>query len=127
MVFTIKEKKKKKENALNVLIKGLKRSLEAVGEKEKAKGGGASSIAKKIAKVVALAAVTTILSVILTPAVGIIVQEVVEGGSITGDVLGSAVQAAGEGLKSLADPVGLAKKVVKKVITKGKDIPGADR
>ena len=122
-----KGKTKKKENALNVLIKGLKRSLEAVGEKEKAKGGGSSSIAKKIAKVVALVAVTTIVLVVLTPAVGIIAQEVVEGGSITGDVLGSAAQAAGNGLKSLADPVGLAKKVVKKVITKSKDIPGADR
>jgi len=122
-----KGKKDKKENALNVLIKGLKRSLEAVGEEEKAKGGGASPIAKKIAKAVAIAAVTTIISVVLTPAVGIIAQEVVGGGSITTDVLGSAAQAVGEGLKSLADPVSLAKKVVKKTITKGKDIPFTDR
>ncbi len=122
-----KGKKEKKEEALNVLIKGLKRSLEAVGEEEKGKKGGSSSIAKKIAKVVAVAAVTTIVSVVLTPAVGIIAQEVVGGGSITGDVLGSAAQAAGKGLKSLADPVDLTKKVVKKIVTKGKDIPGADR
>jgi len=122
-----KGKKEKKEDALNVLIKGLKRSLEAVGEEEKAKKGGTSPIAKKIAKAVAIAAVTTIVSVVLTPAIGIIAQEVVGGGSITTDVLGSAAQAAGNGLKSLADPVSLFKKVVKKTITKGKDIPGTDR
>ncbi len=121
-----KGKKEKKEEALNTLIKGLKRSLEAIGEEEKEKGRGAGPIAKKIAKVVAVAAITTIISVVLTPALGVIVQEVVSGGSITGDLLGSAAQTAGEGLKSLVDPAELAKKVVKKVITKGKDLPGSD-
>ncbi len=121
-----KGKKEKKEDALNILIKGLKRSLEAVGNDEKEKGRGNGLTAKKIAKAVAIAALTTIVSVVLTPAVGIIAQEVISGGSITGDLLGSAAQAAGEGLKSLADPVGMAKRVVKKVITKGKDLPGSD-
>ncbi|MFW9829803.1 MAG: hypothetical protein ACFFEY_19705 [Candidatus Thorarchaeota archaeon] len=120
-------KKEKKEDALNRLIKGLKRSLEAVGDDEEAKGRGGAEIAKKIAKVVAIAAVTTIVSAVLTPAVGVIAQEVAGGGTITGDVLGSAAQAAGEGLKSLADPVNLTKKVIQKVITKGKDIPGANK
>jgi len=46
---------------------------------------------------------------------------------VTGDVLGSAAQAAGEGLKSLADPTKIAKKVLTKAITKGKDLPGTDR
>ncbi len=105
-------KKEKKEEALNILIKGLKRSLEAVADDENAKGRGASPIAKKIIKVVAVAAVTTVISAVLTPAVGVIAQEVAGGGSITSDVLGSAAQAAGEGLKNLADPVKLTKKVV---------------
>ncbi|MFX0001008.1 MAG: hypothetical protein ACFE9Q_00525 [Candidatus Hodarchaeota archaeon] len=122
-----KGKKEKKEDALNKLIKGFKRSLEAVEDDEKAKGRGAGPIAKKIAKVVAIAAVTTIVSAALTPAVGVIVEEVAGGGAVTGDLLGSAAEAAGEGLKSLADPVNLTKKVVKKAITKGKDLPGTDR
>jgi len=122
-----KSKKEKKEDALNILIKGLKRSLEAVGDDEKAKGRGTSPIAKKIAKMVAVAAVTTVVSAVLTPAVGVIAQEVAGGGTITGDVLGSAAQAAGEGLKSLADPANLVKKVVTKTITKGKDIPGTNK
>lgn len=119
-----KGKKEKKEEALNRLIKGLKRSLEAVEDDEKAKKGEKSSIAVKIAKVVAVAAVTTIVSAALTPAAGVIAQEIAGGGSITGDVLGSVAQAAGEGLKSLADPTNLAKKVITKAITKGKDLPG---
>lgn len=123
----IEGKKEKKEDALNKLIKGLERSLEAVEDDEKLKGREAGPIAKKIAKVIAVAAVTTIVSAVLTPAVGIIAQEIAGGGSITSDVLGSAAQAAGEGLKSLADPVDLAKKVVKKAITKGKNIPGANK
>lgn len=122
-----KGKKEKKEDALNRLIKGLKRSLEAVEDDEKSKKGDSSPIAIKIAKVVAIAAVTTIVSAALTPAVGIIAQEIAGGGSITGDVLGSAAQAAGEGLKNLADPTKIAKKVLTKAITKGKDIPGTDR
>ena len=80
-----------------------------------------------LAKVVAVAAITTVVSAVLTPAVGVIAQEIAGGGSITGDVLGSAAQAAGEGLKNLADPMNLTKKVVQKVVTKGKDLPGADR
>jgi hypothetical protein len=119
--------KEKKEEALNRLIKGLKRSLEAIGDEEKAKGRGGGELAKKIAKVVAVAAVTTIVSAALTPAVGVIAQEVAGGGTLTGDVLGSAAQAAGEGLKNLVDPVNLTKKVVQKVITKGKDIPGTNK
>jgi hypothetical protein len=122
-----KQKKEKKEEALNRLIKGLKRSLEAVGDDEKAKGNGTKPIAVKIAKVVAVAAVTTIVSAALTPAVGVIAQEVAGGGTITGDVLGSAAQAAGEGLKNLVDPVNLTKKIVKKAITKGKDLPGTSK
>ncbi|MFX0141821.1 MAG: hypothetical protein ACFFDN_49750 [Candidatus Hodarchaeota archaeon] len=122
-----KGKKEKKEDALNILIKGLKRSLEAVGDEEEVKGRGAGPIAKKIAKVVAVAAITTVVSAVLTPAVGVIAQEIAGGGSITSDVLGSAAQAAGEGLKNLADPMNLTKKVVQKVVTKGKDLPGADR
>ncbi len=122
-----KGKKEKKEDALNRLIKGLKRSLEAVEDDEKAKKGDSSPIAKKIAKVVAVAAVTTIVSAVLTPAAGVIAQEIAGGGSITGDVLGSAAQAAGEGLKSLVDPTKLVKKGITKAITKGKDIPGTDR
>ncbi|MFX1386870.1 MAG: hypothetical protein ACFE9M_06610 [Promethearchaeota archaeon] len=122
-----KGKKEKKEEALNKLIKGLKRSLEAVEDDEKAKGKGAGPIAKKIAKVVAIAAVTTVVSAVLTPAVGVIAQEIAGGGTITGDVLGSAAQAAGEGLKSLADPANIVKKVVIKTITKGKDIPGTNK
>ncbi len=47
--------------------------------------------------------------------------------SISGDVLGQAGGAAIQGLKNLADPTKLAKKVITKTITKGKDIPGTDR
>ncbi|MFW9895132.1 MAG: hypothetical protein ACFFD7_04940 [Candidatus Thorarchaeota archaeon] len=122
-----KEKKEKKEEALNRLVKGLKRSLEAVGDDEKSKKGSNSPIAVKIAKVVAVAAVTTIVSAALTPAVGVIAEEVVGGGTIGGDVIGQAGEAAIQGLKSLADPTNLARKVITKAITKGKDIPGADR
>ncbi|MFX0004980.1 MAG: hypothetical protein ACFE9J_16055 [Candidatus Hermodarchaeota archaeon] len=122
-----KGKKEKKEDALNRLIKGLKRSLEAVENDEKAKKGDKSSIALKIAKVVAVAAVTTVVSAALTPAAGVIAQEIAGGGSITGDVLGTAAQAAGEGLKNLADPTNIVKKVITKAITKGKDLPGSNK
>ncbi|MFX1378299.1 MAG: hypothetical protein ACFFA4_04330 [Promethearchaeota archaeon] len=122
-----KGKKEKKEDALNRLIKGLKRSLEAVEDEEKAKKGDNSPIALKIAKFVAVAAVTTIVSAALTPAAGVIAQEIAGGGSITGDVLGAAAQAAGEGLKNLVDPANIAKKIVTKVITKGKDLPGTNK
>ena len=78
-----------------------------------------SPTAKKIAKVVAITAVTTVASVILTPAIGVVAQELVGGGQLTGGVINQAGQAALEGAKSLADPVNLAKKVVKKVVFKG--------
>ncbi len=122
----VKEKKEKKENALNTLIKGLKRSLEAVGDDEKSKKGSNSPIAMKIAKVVAIAAVTTIVSAVLTPAIGVVAEEIVGGGSISGDILGQAGEAAVQGLKNLADPTKLVKKVITKAITKGKDLPGTD-
>ena len=120
-------KKEKKEDALNKLIKGLKRSLEAVEDDEKEKKGGTSPIAVKIAKVVAIAAVTTIVSAALTPAIGVVTQEVLGGGTITGDVLGQATDAAVQGLKNLVDPANLAKKGIIKIITKGKDIPGTSK
>lgn len=121
-----KGKKEKKEDALNRLIKGLKRSIEAVGDDEKAKKGDGSPIAIKIAKFVAVAAVTTIVSVALTPAVGVIAEELIGGGAIGGDVIGQAGDAAVQGLKNLVDPTKIVKKVTTKVITKGKDIPGTD-
>lgn len=122
-----KGKKEKKEEVLNRLIKGLKRSLEAVGDDEKAKKGGMSSTAKKIAKVVAIAAVTTIASAVLTPAAGVIIEQVAGGSAIGGDVVGQAADAAVQGLKELVDPTKIAKKAITKAITKGKDIPGVDR
>ncbi|MFX1376275.1 MAG: hypothetical protein ACFFA0_10710 [Promethearchaeota archaeon] len=122
-----KEKKEKKEDALNRLIKGLKRSLEAVEDDEKSKKGNSSPITKKIAKVVAVAAVTTIVSAVLTPAVGIVGEELVGGSTIGGDALRQAADAAVQGLKNLTNPTKLVKKVATKTITKGKDIPGADR
>ncbi len=122
-----KKKKEKKENALNILIKGFKRSLEAVGDDEKSKKGSNSPIARKIAKVVAIAAVTTIVSIVLSPAVGVVAHEIAGGGTLGTDVLGHAGEAAMQGLKNLSDPTKLAKKVVTKIITKGKDIPGTDQ
>ena len=120
-----KGKKEKKEDALNALIKGLKRALEAVGEDIKDKKGADSVTGKKIAKVVAVAAVTMIVSAALTPAAGIVVGELAGGGGVTGDLVGQVGQAAVEGLEKLADPVNLAKKVARKAITKGKK--GFDR
>jgi len=118
----IKGKKYKKEDALNKLIKGLKRSLEAIQDDIKNKHGEGHPTAQKIAKVVAVAAATTIVSAALTPAAGVIASEIAGGGGITGNTLSSAAQAAGGGLKNLADPVKLAKKAAQKAITKGKDI-----
>jgi len=117
----INKKKEKKEDALNKLIKGLKRSLEAVEDDAKSQGNGMSPTTKKIAKIVAVAAITTIATTILTPAIGVVAQEIAGGGQITGNVMNQAGQAALEGAKSLADPATLAKKVVKKTITKGAD------
>ncbi|MFX1322158.1 MAG: hypothetical protein ACFFAQ_10995 [Promethearchaeota archaeon] len=122
-----KGNKEKKEDALNRLITGLKRSLEAIEDEEKSTKGDTSPIAKKIAKIVAIAAVTTVVSVALTPAAGVITQELAGGGAISGDVLGQAADAAVEGLQSLADPTTLAKKAISKAITKGKDLPGANK
>ncbi|MFX1236697.1 MAG: hypothetical protein ACFFAS_05325 [Promethearchaeota archaeon] len=115
-------KKEKKEDALNKLIKGLKRSLEAIESDEKEKGREETPTAKKIAKIVAVAAVTTIVSVVLTPAIGVVAQEIASGGQLTGGVINQAGQAALEGAKSLADPLKLAKKAVTKTVTKGADV-----
>jgi hypothetical protein len=123
----IKGKKQKKEDALNALIKGLKRSLEAVGEDVKDKKGADSPQAQKIAKVIAITAATIIISAALTPAAGVVVGELAGGGGITGDLVGQMGQAAGKGLQRLADPTTIVKKVAKKVVTKGKKIiPGDD-
>jgi len=116
-------KKIKKDKALDTLIKkGLKRSLEAIGEDSKEKFGADSETAKKVLKVVALAAVTTVVSAALTPAAGLVVMEMAGGAPLTGELLGHAAQAAVDGVKGLADPVTIAKKVVKKAITKGKSL-----
>ena len=83
-------KKEKKEDALNALIKGLQRALEAVGEDVKEKKGADSATAQKIAKVVAIAAVTMIVSAALTPAAGVLIGELAGGGGISGDLVGQA-------------------------------------
>ena len=119
-----KGKKEKKEDALNALIKGLKRALEAVGEDVKDKKGADSLTAQKIAKVVAIAAVTVIVSAALTPAAGVVLGELAGGGGISGNVIGQAGQAAVDGLKTLTDPVNIAKKVGKKIVTKGRKLGG---
>ncbi|MHA1439754.1 MAG: hypothetical protein ACTSPD_19575, partial [Promethearchaeota archaeon] len=120
-----KKKKYKKEDALDVLIKGLKRTLEAIEDDEKEKKGEDAPTVQKIARVVAVAAVTTVASAALTPAAGVVVSNIAGGGGIGGGVLGDAAQAAGEGLKELADPGNIVKKVVKKTVTKGHKIPGS--
>jgi len=114
-----KGKKYKKEEALDVLIKGLKRGLEAVEEDLKEKHGEGHPTLAKIAKVVAIAAITTVATAALTPAAGIVISNISSGGGIGGGVLGDAASAAGEGLKSLVDPTNIVKKVVKKTVTKG--------
>lgn len=116
-------KKKKKDEALDILIKkGLKRSLKAIGDDAENKYGKDNETAKKVAKIVAIAAITTIASAALTPAAGIVVAEVAGGAPITGEVLGQAGQAAAEGLKSLADPATIARKAAQKALTKGKKV-----
>ncbi len=117
-------KKKKKNEALDILIKkGLKRSLEAIGDDSKEKYGADSATAKKVAKVVAIAAVTTIVSAALTPAAGVVIAEVALGGApVTGDLIGQAAQAAVKGIEKLADPATIARKAVQKAVTKGKSI-----
>ena len=116
-------KKIKKDEALDALIKeGLKRSLEAIGEDANEKYGIDSETAKKVAKVVAIAAVTTVVSAALTPAAGVVIAEVAGGTPITGELAGQATQAAIEGLKNLADPATIARKAAQKALTKGKNI-----
>jgi hypothetical protein len=116
-------KKKKKDEALDLLIKeGLKRSLEAVGEDVKEHYGADSETAKKVAKVVAIAAVTTVASAALTPAAGVVVAEVAGGAPITGELAGQAAEAAVEGVQGLADPATIARKAAQKVLTKGKSL-----
>ena len=117
-----KKEKHKKEDALDVLLKGMKRALKALGEDVKEKKGVDNETAKKIAKVVAIAAVTTVVSAMVTPAAGVVVQELASGGTISGNVMGEAAQAAGQGLKNLVDPTNMAQKAVKKVLTKGRSI-----
>ncbi len=116
-------KKVKKEKALNALIKGLKRALEAVGEDVEEKLGANHETAKKIAKVVAIAAVTTIVSAALTPAAGIVAQEVMSGGIISGDIVGQAAEAAVQGLQNLVDPTTIVEKTIKKVASKAAKLP----
>ena len=85
----------------------------------KERHGEGHPLAMKIAKMVAIAAVTTIISAALSPAAGIVLQNIQAGGGLGGNVLGEAASAAAEGLKSVADPLKLAKKAVTKTITKG--------
>lgn len=116
-----KKDKKKGDDALNVLIKGLKRTLEAINEDVKENKGEGHPTAKKIAKVVAIAAVTTIASAALTPAAGVVASELTGGGSLTGGVMEKAGEAAMQGVKNLADPTNMGKKILKKSLTKGKN------
>ena len=116
-------KKIKKDKALELLIKkGLKRSLEAVGEDSKEKFGADSETAKKVLKVVAIAAATTVVSVALTPAAGVVVAEMAGGAPVTGQLIAKAGEAAVGGLKSLADPATIAQKAASKTLTKGKKL-----
>ena len=57
-----------------------------------------------------------------TPAAGVVITELMSGGSISGNVLGTAGQAGIEGLKNVVDPLNIAKKVAKKVVTKGRSV-----
>lgn len=116
-------KRKKKDEALKLLIKdGLKRSLEAIGDDANEKYGSDSITAKKVAKVVAIAAATTLVSAALTPAAGLVVAEMAGGAPVTGELIAKAGEAAIGGIKNLADPATLAKKTVSKAATKGKKL-----
>ncbi len=119
----IKGKKEKKEDALKVVVKALESRLKSVQSDVEEQQGSSHPLAVKIAKVVAIAAVTTIVSAALTPAAGVIAQEVVGGGAITGDVVGQAAEAAAQGLQSLTNPAELAEKVVKKGVSKVSKLP----
>ncbi|TXT60598.1 MAG: hypothetical protein BAJALOKI2v1_90012 [Promethearchaeota archaeon] len=118
-----KGKKVKKVAALDALVDGITRSLEAIGEEVKEEKGVDNETVKKIAKVVAIAALTTVVSAALTPAAGIVVQEVAGGGSITGELIGQATKAAVQGTQQLFDPTNMAQKVIKKTISKGLKLP----
>ncbi len=121
-----KGKKYKKEEALDILIKkGLKKALESIKDNVSEEHGAEHPLALKIAKVVAITAVTTIATVALTPAAGVIISNIQGGGTGIG-ALGEAAQASGEALKGLTDPGSIVKKVAKKVVTKGKNIPLGD-
>jgi hypothetical protein len=114
-------KRKKKDEALKLLIKdGLKRSLEAIGDDANEKYGANSVTAKKVAKIVAIAAATTLISAALTPAAGLVVAEMAGGAPVTGELIAKAGEAAIGGVKNLADPATLAKKAISKAATKGK-------
>jgi len=116
-------KKIKKDKALDLLIReGLKRSLEAVGEDSKEKFGADSETAKKVLKVVAIAAATTVVSVALTPAAGVVVAEMAGGAPVTGEIIAKAGEAAVGGLKNLTDPATIAQKAASKALTKGKKL-----
>ena len=125
-----KGEKLNKDKGLSALVKkGLKKTLKAIGEDVKEEKGEGHPTAKKVAKFVAIAAATTIVSAALTPAAGAVATEIATGGAtsgaggnVVGNVAGKAAEAAGQGLKKLADPTELAKKGVKKVVTKGKDV-----
>ena len=84
---------------------------------------GLGYTAKKVAKVVAIAATTALVSAALTPAAGVVAQEVMTGGAISGDVAAQAGEAAIQGVQNLADPANLGKKVVKKAATKAAKMP----
>lgn len=116
-------KRIKQDETLKLLIKnGLKRSLEAISDDSNEKYGVDSITAKKVAKVVAIAAATTLVSAALTPAAGLVVAEMAGGAPITGQLIGKAGEAAIQGVKNLADPANLATKVAKKALTKGKKL-----
>jgi len=116
-------KKYKDENALDILIKkGLKRTLEALEDNVESEHGEGHPVAMKIAKIVAITAVTTIASAALTPAAGVVLSNIQAGGGLGANVVGDAAQAALEGVKGVADPLKLVKKAVSKTVTKGVDI-----
>jgi hypothetical protein len=116
-------KKRKKDDALELLIKrGLKRSLEAIGDDANEKYGNDSITAQKVAKVVAIAAATTLVSAALTPAAGVVVAEMAGGAPVTGELIAKAGEVAVEGVKDLADPATLARKAAQKVASKGKKL-----
>jgi hypothetical protein len=118
-----KGKKVKKVAALDALVDGVTRSMEAIGEEVKEEKGVDNETIKKIAKVVAIAAISTIVSATLTPAAGVVVQEIASGGTLSTQLISQATDIAVQGAQNLVDPTQLAKKVVSKTITKGLKLP----